>query len=228
MERRYLVATLALVSTFTIFSREFRSGHLATLPGSRAELKAEIACAKGYVTEQLVAKVRPFVDRGVPEEQQMVAELNLPVLAAVNEKVAEVQATAAQTIAEKKCDAAVRAQDNARRAQEATQRAHKMSARANERAQELSARAAERAQEISARANERAQELSLRANQRAMEINARAIERAQRISACAMERAQRALEKSRTKMAQPKVESLPIPINFKVASPSDFVLPALE
>ena len=203
MERRYLVATLALVATFAIFSREFRSGHLATLPCSRAQMRAEIACAKKYVTEQLVAKVRPFADRGVPEEQQMVAELNLPVLAAVNEKVAEAQATAVQQITEKKCDAAVRAQ-------------------------EMSARAAERAQKISARANERAQELSLRANQRAIEINVRAIERAQRISACAMARAQRTLEKSRTKMAQPKVESLPIPINFEVVSPSNFVLPAQE
>ena len=217
MERRYLVATLALVATFAIFSREFRSGHLATLPCPRAQMRAEIACAKKYVTDQLVAKVRPFADRGVPEEQQMVAELNLPVLAAVNEKVAEAQATAVQPITEKKCDAAVRAQENARRAQEAT-----------ERAREMSARAAERAQKISARANERAQELSLRANQRAIEINVRAIGRAQRISACAMARAQRTLEKSRTKMAQPKVESLPIPINFEVVSPSNFVLPAQE
>jgi chemotaxis protein histidine kinase CheA len=228
MERRYLAATLTLVATFAIFSREFRSGHLATLPCSRAEMRAEIACAKRYATEQLVAKVRPFVDRGVPEEQQMVAELNLPVLAAVNEKVAEAQAAAAQKITEKNCEAAVRAQDNARRAQEATQRAHEMSTHAAERAQEISARANERAQEISARAAEQAHELSLRANQRAIEINARAIERAQRISACAMERAQRALEKSRTRMSQPKVESLPIPINFEVVSPSDLGLPVQE
>ena len=32
MERRYLVATLALVATFAIFSREFRAEYLAKLP----------------------------------------------------------------------------------------------------------------------------------------------------------------------------------------------------
>src|SRR5271157_5736064 len=55
MERRYLVATLALVATFAIFSREFRSGHLANLPCSRADLMAELACAKRYMADQLVA-----------------------------------------------------------------------------------------------------------------------------------------------------------------------------
>lgn len=214
MERRYLVATLALAATFAIFSREFRSGHLKALPCSKAELLADFACAKEYVADQLVAKVQPFMHRGGPEEAQMVAELNLPVLAAVNERVAEAQAAVAQKTAEKKCDAAARAQENARRAQEAT-----------ERAQEMRARAAERAQELSDRANARAQELSLRTNERAMKINARAIERAQRISACAMERAQRALDRSRSRTARPRVESFPIPINFEAPSPSDFVLP---
>src|ERR1035438_3378442 len=58
MERRYLVATLALVATFAIFSREFRSGHLANLPCSRAALRADLACAKQYVADQLEAKLR--------------------------------------------------------------------------------------------------------------------------------------------------------------------------
>jgi hypothetical protein len=203
MERRYLVATLALVATFAIFSREFRSGHLANLPCSRAELMADLACAKRYAADRMVARVRPFVHRGVPEEAQMMAELNLPVLAAVNEQLAEAQAAVAQKTAEKECEAARRAQVNTERAQAATERAH----------------------EISARAVERAQELSIRANERAAEINARAIERAQRINACAMQRAQRAMERSRSRMAQPKVEGYPIPINFEVVSPSDFALP---
>ena len=89
MERRYLVATLALVATFAVFSHEFRSGHLDNLPCLRAELKSEIACAKHYLADQLMAKLRPFVDRNAPEEPQMLAELNLPTLAAANEKVAE-------------------------------------------------------------------------------------------------------------------------------------------
>lgn len=215
MERRYLAATLALAATFAIFSREFRSGHMTKLPCPRAQLMSELSCAKRYVAERLMAKLEPYVDRRAPEEAQMVAELNLPVLAAVNEKVAEAQAAVAQKTAEKNCDAAVRAQDNARRAQEAT-----------ERAQELSARAAQRAQELSARVQVRAQEASLRANERAMEINARAIERAQRISACALERAQRALNKSQFRVARPQPEGMPIHINLEMAPATRFIMSA--
>jgi hypothetical protein len=207
MERRYLIATLALVATFSIFSRGFQSGHLANFSCPRATLKAEIACAKHYVADHLVAKFRPFVDRGIPEEQQMVAELNLPVLAAANEKAAEVQAEVAQFTAEKNCDAAVRAQDRALRAQEA-----------GFRAQERNLRAAERAQE-------RAMEVSVRASERAQEMNERTALRAQEVSARAMERAQRAMEKSRWKMMQPVAPNAPVaplPIDFQVSFPSDF------
>ena len=214
MERRYLAATLALIATFAIFSREFRSGRMDKLPCSRAELQADVNCAKRYLAERLAAKLRPLVDRGVPEEAQMVAELDLPVLAAVNVKIAEAQAAAAQKTAEKNCDRALRAQDATRRAQETAERAEEVSARAVERAGELSARASERAQQITDRANERAQELSVRTNERAVEIKARAIEQAQR-----------AIERSRSKMVQPKVEHLPIPITFEVMTPQDFALP---
>ena len=210
MERRYLVATLALAATFAIFSREFRSGHLANLHCSRAELQADLACAKHYLADQLVAKVRPFVDRGVPEEQQMVAELNLPVLAAANEKIAEVQATVAQQTAERNCEAAARAQERALRAQEAGLRT-----------QERGLRAAERAQE-------RAVELSARASVRAQEVNERTALRAQEISARAMERVQRALERSRSRMVRPYAPNspnppvAPLPIDFEVSFPADF------
>lgn len=224
MERRYLVATLALVATFAIFSREFRSGRLDKLPCSRAELQADVACAKQYVAERLAAKVRPLVDRGVPEEAQMVAELNLPVLAAVNEAVAEAQATA-QKIAEKNGDVSKRAQDSAQRAQEASERARELGVRAAERAQELSARAAERAQEISEPAVERAQEINARASERAVEVNERVVDRVQRTNPCAMERAQRAMGRSRSKMALPQGQSLPMHINFEVMAPPDFTLP---
>jgi|GEM_PF-4424621 len=196
MERRYLAATLALVATFAIFSREFRSGHLANLPCSRAELRADLACAKHYLADQLVAKVRPFVDRSVPEEQQMVTELNLPVLAAANEKVAEVQAQIVQQTAEKSCEAAMRAQEQARRAQEA-----------GFRLQERNLRGVERVQE------------------RAFELNTRASERAQEITVRAMERAQRALQRSGSKMVFPNPPSppvAPLPIDFQVSLPADF------
>ncbi len=203
MERRYLVATLALVATFAIFSREFRSGHLSNLPCPRTALQAEIACAKRYLADQLVAKVRPFIDRGVPEEQQMVAELNLPVLVAANEKAAEMQAQVAQHDAEQNCEETMRAQERTLRAQQA-----------GFRAQERSLRAAERAQQ-------RAVELSVRAQQ----MNVRMALRAQEVSARATERAQRAIERSRWKMMQPYAPAAPVapmPIDFEFNFPSDF------
>ena len=80
MERRYLAATLALAATFAIFSGEFRSGHLAKFPTSRVELQADLACAKHYVAEQMMAKLQPYLDH-TPEQAQIVAELNLPELA---------------------------------------------------------------------------------------------------------------------------------------------------
>jgi hypothetical protein len=218
MERRYLVATLALVATFAIFSREFRAGYMAKLPRTRAELRADLACAKHYVADQLVAKVRPFVDRGSPEEQQMVAELNLPVLVRANEKVAETQALVAEQVAERDCEAARREQERAMRAQEAGMRAQEHSLRAAERAQE-------RAAEMSARAQERAQEMSARAQERAQEMTVRASERAVEVSARAMERAQKAMEKSnKWKFVVPNPPtppSAPTPIDFEFTMPSD-------
>ena len=217
MERRYLIATLALVATFAIFSREFRSGHLANLPCTRAELKADLACAKQYLVDQVDAKVHPFVSRGIPEEQQMVAELNLPVLVAANEQAAEVQAQIAQQMAEKQCDAATRAQEQALRAQEIGLREQERSLHAAERAQE-------RAAEISARVQERAQEMNERASMRAQEITARAMERAQR----AFEKSQWKVQKSQWKMALPNTPPVPnapiapLPIDFQVSMPADF------
>jgi hypothetical protein len=218
MERRYLVATLALVATFAIFSREFRAGYMAKLPRTGAELRADLACAKHYVADQLVAKVRPFVDRGIPEEQQMVAELNLPVLVRANEKVAESQALIAEQVAERNCEAVQREQERAMRAQETAQRAQERNLRAAERAQE-------RASEMSARVQERAAEMSARAQERAQEFSARASERSVEVSARAMERAQKAMEKShKWKFVFPSTPNPPstaIPINFEFTMPSD-------
>jgi hypothetical protein len=201
MERRYLVATVALVATFAIFSREFRSGHKPTLPCTKAQLMADLSCAKQYVAQQLMAKLEPYVDRRSPDEAQMVVELNMPELARVQKKVARAQVIAAQTISERQCDTALRARENARRAQEMAQRL----------------------QEMNTRAAERAQEMNLRASERAMEINVREIERAQRIRASAMERAQRAIDQSHVRMSQP---GMPIHINVVGVSPVHILTPA--
>ena len=210
MERRYLVATLALVATFAIFSRGFGSGHVANLPCPRTQLMSELRHAREYVKAQLMANVRPFVDRGVPEEQQMVAEMNLPVLVAANEQLAEVQAEIAQQTSQRQCDAAMRARERALRTQE-------QGLRAAERAQQ-------RAAEISIRVQERTQEMNQRTALRAQEVTARATERAQR----AWERSRWKIDKSHWKMVQPDAPgapnppSAPMPIDFEINLPPDF------
>jgi hypothetical protein len=200
MERRSLIATLALVATFAIFSRGLQSGHLANPACPLSKLKAEIACAKHYLADQLVAKFRPFVDRAIPEEPQMVAELNLPVLASANEKIAEAQVQLAQLTVEKNCEAAIRAQEHAMRAQEA-----------GFRAQERSLRGVQRAQE-------RAEVINVRVQERMQEVNARMAVRAQEITVHAVERAQRNMERSHSKMAYPV--AMPIHVKVEMASPN--------
>jgi len=218
MERRYLAATLALVATFAIFSREFRSGHLAKLPSSQAELRADIACAKHYVAEQLMAKLQPFVDRGAPEQAQMVAELNLPEVVRVEQKVADERVQLAHQAEQQKCAATIRAQHEAMRAEQA-----------NERPLEIRIRSVERAREIQDLAVVRAQELSERANERAQQINLAATIRAQEMAAKSMGRAQCALQKSRGKMDRAQLPAMPIHISFQVpAAPKiNIVIPAV-
>lgn len=213
MERRYLAATLALAATFAIFSREFRAGCLAKLPHSRAEVVADIACAKHYVVEQLMAKLEPYVDRSGPEEAQMVAELNLPELVRVEQKAAEVQAQTAQRLAHQKCEAAMRTQL-------AKQQVFHMRVIMPDQAQQFSDLAVVRAEDLS----ERAQEWSNLATERAQRINVDAMIRAQEITARAMERAQREMEKSRRKMGHSQSQSMPIHINFVAPMQMDFAI----
>lgn len=220
MERRYLVATLALVATFSIFSREFRSGDLAKLPRTRAELIADLHCARQYVAEKVMAQLQPLVGPTAPEEAQMVAELNLPevVRTALTNAEARAQAHVAQQGAEQKCNAALRSQREALRAQEAAQRAV-----------EIRIRAAEQGQRINDLAVIRAQELSERAVERAQQINIRAAIRAQELAERSLERTQCALEKSHSKMARTQLQGMPIHISFQVpATPQiHIVVPAI-
>jgi len=213
MERRYLVATLALVATFAIFSREFRSGHLANLPTTRAELMSELKCARKYVTDQIVAKANPFLNRDVPDQPEIMAEMTPPPFDPIEERIAAHQSPiplAPQAVDVEPCDGIERAQEQASRAQE--------------RATEISAQAQKRAAEISARAQERAAEMNARMVERAAEMSARA----QEIAARATERAQRAVWNSHGRMVPPTPPSSmvapvpPLPIDFQVSLPSDF------
>lgn len=201
MERRYLAATLALAATFAIFSREFRSGHLAKFPTSRAELQADVDCAKHYVAEQMMAKLQPYLDH-TPEQAQIVAELNLPELARAEQKVVDAQVLATEQSAHQKCQVTLRAQRDVMHAQ-----------KASERALEIEIRNVERAQKIQELAVVRAQELTERAAERAQKINVAAVIRAQEAAARSMQKAQCSMEKSRSQMVH---AGTPIHINFQV------------
>jgi hypothetical protein len=202
MERRYLAATLALAATFAIFSREFRSGHLAKFPTSRTELQADVACVKHYVAAQVMAKLEPFVDRGTPEQAQMRAELNLPELVRVEQKVIDAQILATEESAHQKCEVTLRAQRQAMRAQQVS-----------ERALEIQMHNVERAQRIQELAVVRAQELTERAAERAQRINVAAVIRAQESAARAVAKTPCSMEKSRSQMVH---AGTPIHINFQV------------
>ena len=202
MDRKYLAATLALAATFTIFSREFRSGHLAKFPTSRTELQADVACMKHYVAEQVMAKLEPYLDRGTPEQAQMVAELNLPELIRVEQKVEDARTLATEESARQKCEVTIRAQREAMRAQKVA-----------ERALEIQMRNVERAQRIQELAVVRAQEVSERAVERAQKINVAAVIRAQEVANHAVQRSQCSIERSRSQMVH---VGTPIHINFQV------------
>jgi hypothetical protein len=211
MERRYLVATLALAATFAVFSQGLNSGYLAKVPRSRAELMADVTCAKHYVAEQLVARLEPLLDRTTPEQAQMVAELNLPEVVRMERSDAQSQVMLAQRhVAEQKCAAAMRIQRQAMRLQA--------------RAMAIRIHNAEQAQRIQELAVVRAEQLS----ERAQQINL-TVARAQELSSKSMARAQCALDQPRAKLNRWQTQGTPIHISFQVpATPKiNMVLPAV-
>jgi hypothetical protein len=215
MERRYLVATVALVATFAVFSQAFGSGRLTKLPRSRAEARADIACVRRTVAEKLMAALEPYVDGRAPEQAQMVAELNLPELARVEEQSSDAQQMVQDQVERQKCQAAARAQKTA-------QRVYQMHILSDDRAQKINDMAVIRAEELSSRA----QEWRQLADTRQYEVYFKSMEHAQKVSAHAMEQAQRAIEHSRMnmKMEMPHQPGMPIHINFVTPVKMDFTV----
>jgi hypothetical protein len=79
MERRYLVAALAIIATFAVFSRGFHA--LQRMSVGHSESYETVAAARCWANSaaQTVAKVRGHFHRGYsPEQAQMVAEMNMP------------------------------------------------------------------------------------------------------------------------------------------------------
>ena len=123
MERRYLVAALAIIATFAVFSHGFRTlEHVSLLYGQHvgADLKAKCN-ADASAASRFMGKVRTHLRPGYPEEAQMLAEMNLPI-AMAQAKVAEEMAR--QNMAAARCarETALREAQRARREAERAQR----------------------------------------------------------------------------------------------------------
>ena len=217
MERRYLVATLALAATFAIFSGESYTRYLGKVPHSRAELKADIACAKQAAAKHLVAMLKPYVGRDDSAPAPMLADLSAPELP---------QTPAAAMAPERpKCPLAARAQRSPRAVMQmrvmADDAAHAWSDRSVVRAELLSDRAQEwqnmaiqRTMEINVRSLEQAQSNSTMALELAQRNSAHALVQAQRNTARALEQARRDIEKSHLNVSVPAAAGTAIHINF--------------
>jgi hypothetical protein len=92
MERRYLVATLAIIATFAGSSRAFHSLQRMSLLHAE-HLQAVAKCESASAAREL-AKIRTHLHPGYPEEAQLLAEMNVP-LAGLQAKIAGADASAA-------------------------------------------------------------------------------------------------------------------------------------
>jgi len=217
MERRYLVASLALVATFALVSPGMKCGLLAHVPHSRAELAANIACARHYVVQKIVAQLDPQAETNAPEQAQIVAELNLPDVAALQQKADEAQQFVQEKVARQRCEAAQRARG-------AQQQAYRMQVLTSDQLRQLNDLANVQVFDLSQQTGHR----NKFANQRALEINVREIEHAQRLAVRAMEKAQRNIERSRMNLVLRQPSPTAMHINFVTpAVPAVPAVPAL-
>jgi multidrug efflux pump subunit AcrA (membrane-fusion protein) len=83
MERRYLVATLAVIATFAVFSRGLRAlEEYSQLSNHRVEVTVGVTCPHdSSKVSQWMAKARTHLRPTLPEEAQLLAEMNLPIAA---------------------------------------------------------------------------------------------------------------------------------------------------
>jgi hypothetical protein len=117
MERRYLVATLAIIATFAVFSHGLRTLERVSLSyGQHLEANAQAKCNAdaSAASRWIVGKVRSHLRPGYAEEAQLLAEMDLPIVMA--------QAKAAEQVAKQNMAAAQCARATALREAERAQR----------------------------------------------------------------------------------------------------------
>jgi hypothetical protein len=126
MERRYLVATLAIIATFAVFSRGFQS--LQQLSLRRAQHGQAVTGSQcdrvPSIVSHWIAKFKSELHPSYPEEAELMAEMNLPI-AAAQARVAEQAVRQSQAAAEAALREAERARRDAARMQEQMARAQK-------------------------------------------------------------------------------------------------------
>jgi len=127
MERRYLVAALAIIATFAVTSRGFRTlermslrhdNHFWTKARVGAMAKAECEASS---TARAMTKLRTRLRPRYPEEAQLLAEMNVPIAAMqsrIAQQMARQDAAISQCARERAMQDAERARRDAMRLQE--------------------------------------------------------------------------------------------------------------
>lgn len=125
MERRYLVAALAIIATFAVFSHGFRTlEHVSLMYGHHVGMDLKAKCnADASAASRFMGKVGSHLRPGYPEEAQLLAEMNLPI-AMAQAKVA--QEVARQNIAAAQCAGATALREAERARRQATRMRDKM------------------------------------------------------------------------------------------------------
>lgn len=117
MERRYLVAALAIIATFAGVSRGFQSLQQLSLRGHNGQTMSGPQCnALPTILSRVFGKLNLKIRSREtdPEEQQLLAEMNLP-LAALEARAAEQAAHQSQAAAELARKTAMREAERAHR-----------------------------------------------------------------------------------------------------------------
>ena len=118
MERRYLVAALAIIATFAVFSRGFHALQAMSFDHSDRNFKT-MAAAKCWANSAAMnlARVRAHLRHGYPPEQaQLVAEMNLPGMeSSIAEQMSRQDEAITRCAREKAMQQAERAQRDAAR-----------------------------------------------------------------------------------------------------------------
>lgn len=125
MERRYLVAALAIIATFAVFSHGLRTLERVSLSyGQHVGMNAKAKCnADASAATRFIGKMRTHLRPSYPEEAQLLAEMNLPIAVA---EVKVVEQVARQNMAAAQCARATALREAERARRQATRMRERM------------------------------------------------------------------------------------------------------